>query len=101
MFLDDLPLSYIIYTEKNEVKTIVGIELLEEHWPYAKEFMFGLLPVYVGVNTNFDDLLEDIPEEQITKITIALSEELAQYINDKDDNAIKALVKKYNTLTNE
>lgn len=103
MFLDTLPVSYVIYTEEDLVKIIIGLELNEEHWDKvpAPELHFGLLPIFIGAHNSFDELMSVVPKEDITERVTTLIPTLSDYIEDPNDNTVKDLIIKYKELTNE
>lgn len=102
MFLDELPVSYVIYTEEAQVKTIVGIELQDRHWDHANgaNMHFGLLPVFMGGHQSLTELLEVLPEEHITNALNSISEQLANYVNDPSDQHANELIEAYKQLEN-
>lgn len=103
MFLDELPVSYVFYTEQGAVKTIIGLEVADQHWDQLKDPQqhFGMLPIFIGAHDTFDELMEVLPKDDIIERVKTLVPALSEYVKDPSDNNLKVLLTTYKELSNE
>ena len=103
-FLDSMPVSYVIYTERDQRMMIVGIEVAEQHWDKLNrvpQSSFGLLPLYVGGADSLKLLFETLPKEELEEIILTILPAQAKYVENPSEENLNELLKVYKEISHE